>query len=169
MSEENEDSLEELAKKKLKKELNEDNETPEQIRKERDTLHAQLSALATKEFEREVIRTATKLAKGDTAKQQEIIEKIGDDVDMLRTFQAQATLEEEDDGTEPVPPSGKAGAPPKEPTKETIAVMYQKLNSNTTTVEEKERINKQLDKYWLDLLRTKKSTFKRALRELSEQ
>jgi len=164
---ENEDSLEELAKKKLKKELNEGNdETLEGIKAERDNLREQLSAIALKSFEEEVVKVAEKLSKGDKIKKQEIIEKIGDDTEMLRTFQAKAITEnEDDDGTEKVPPAGIVSAyKPEKKTTESIEDLYNILDSRTTTREEKEIANKKLDKMWAKQLLENKKSVRKVLR-----
>jgi len=143
-------------------------ESQDQIKKERDTLKSQLSILALKEFEREKIRLAEKLSRGDVSKQNEIIDTIGDDVDILRTFQAKATIEELDDGTEKVPPVGRAKAQAPTTRKQTLVSLYETLNSKTASVEEKAVADAKLDKLFKNLLTNRRREFKRALREMTE-
>lgn len=165
--ENSEDSLEELAKQKLKKDLGK-NESLEDIKTERDELKSRLTVLALKEFENEVEKTIAKLPKEKQEKAREAIEQSGDKPSTLESFKAQILVNEpESDGTEPIPPAGVV-KPYKPTQKETVEDLYEILSSNTSTVEEKRVADKKLDLLWKKSLSDKKKA-RRTMRELQEE
>lgn len=168
MSEDNieDESLEQLAKKKLKKDL-ESEESPEQIKLERDELKLRMASLALKDFESEIDKTLEKIPESKREKIREQIEKSGDQPATLESIKAQIAMNEpEDDGREKVPPLGVAKAYKPSP-KEKVSDLYDILSSNTSTVEEKRVANKKLDELWHKSLSNKKVA-KRAIREITE-
>ena len=173
MSEDNEqendsESLEELAKQKLKKDLGK-NESLEDVKTERDELKSRLTILALKEFENEVEKTIAKLPKEKQEKAREVIEQSGDKPSTLESFKAQILVNEPetDDGTEPLPAQGvvKAYKPAQ---KETVEDLYDILTSNTSTIDEKRVADKKLDLLWKKSLSDKKKA-RRTIRELTEE
>ena len=167
MSEENdEESLEELAKRKLQKDLGkkDTDESPDDIKAERDTLRAQLSTLALKEWEQQVESTLAKIPEGKRDKIREQIQKSGDQPATLESIKAQIAMNEEseDDGTEAIPPVGVVKAPPKIQ-KESIADLYQILDSRSSSSAEKAVANKRLDELWRGLQTKRKRQTKDVL------
>ncbi len=115
---------------------------------------AQLAALAIAEFDREKTKLFKKIPE---EKHEEIDKLLEKDPKLIDVFKIQYDVpidEDEDDGTEPVPPKGKARAQHK-PSKTTVEDLYKILTSNDTTTEDKREAEKKLDELWKKSIQNK--------------
>lgn len=140
---ETDETLEELAKKKLKQQNND----IDQIKRERDEYRSVIELQAEKEFERELSDILDKVPE---SKKEQIKEYIGDDPDRLEATRAALLLNFGDPEPEPAQksrPTGKAPLPTK-PRTEYIDDVFNIATNTTAPKASRDLAKSKIDELW---------------------
>lgn len=126
----------------------------ETLEEENLRLKSQLGALALAEWKKEKDKLLSQIPVEKHAQVEELLEKDPKAIDLIK-IQFGIGDENIDDGTEPVPPKGKAKAyrPPK---KETVEELYKVLSSNDSTREQKKTAEAKLNVLWKKAIQNRK-------------